>query len=86
MNLDFTRLEDGVYTLLITTNDQSFQITFILTTEGLGTRNGQIYLDRKVEILQDEKRSNCNKNRGIIVTKKQQIFVRIITIVRVNAT
>lgn len=55
MNLDFTRLEDGVYTLLITTNYESFKKIFTLTTEELGTRNGQMYLDRKVEVLQDEK-------------------------------
>ena len=55
MNLDFTRLEDGVYTLLITTNYESYKKVFTLTTEELGTRNGQMYLDRKVEISQDEK-------------------------------
>jgi hypothetical protein len=55
MNLDFTRLEDGEYTLLITTNYESFKKTFTLTTEELGTRNGQMYLDRKVEVSQDEK-------------------------------
>ena len=55
MNLDFTRLEDGVYTLLITTNYESYKKVFTLTTEELGTRNGQMYLDRKVEVSQDEK-------------------------------
>lgn len=55
MNLDLARLEDGIYTLSITTNYESFQKTFTVTTEELGTRNGQMYLDRKVEISQDEK-------------------------------
>jgi hypothetical protein len=55
MNLDFTRLEDGEYTLLITTNYESFKKIFTLTTEELGTRNGQMYLDRKVEVSLDEK-------------------------------
>lgn len=55
MNLDFARLEDGVYTLSFTTNYETFQKTFTLTTEELGTRNGQMYLDRKVEIGEDEK-------------------------------
>jgi hypothetical protein len=55
MNLDFTRLEDGVYTLLITTNYESYKKIFTLTTEELGTRNGQMYLDRKVDVSQDEK-------------------------------
>jgi hypothetical protein len=55
MNLDLARLEDGVYTLAITTNYESYQKTFTLSTEELGTRNGQMYLDRKVEISQDEK-------------------------------
>lgn len=53
MNLDFTRLEDGEYTLLITTNYESYKKVFTLTTEELGTRNGQMYLDRKVEISED---------------------------------
>jgi hypothetical protein len=55
MNLDFTRLEDGEYTLLITTNYEAYKKIFTLTTEELGTRNGQMYLDRKVEVFQDEK-------------------------------
>jgi hypothetical protein len=55
MNLELGRLEDGVYVLAITTNYESFQKTFALTTEELGTRNGQMFLDRKVEILQEEK-------------------------------
>jgi hypothetical protein len=55
MNLDLARLEDGTYTLSITTNYESFQKTFTLTTEELGTRNGQMYLDRKVEISQYER-------------------------------
>ena len=55
MNLDFTRLEDGAYTLSFTTNYETFQKTFTLTTEELGTRNGQMYLDRKVEISEDER-------------------------------
>jgi hypothetical protein len=55
MNLDLARLEDGVYTLSITTNYEAFQKIFTLTTEELGTRNGQMYLDRKVEVSQDEK-------------------------------
>jgi hypothetical protein len=55
MNLDFTRLEDGVYSLSITTNYESYKKIFTLTTEEIGTRNGQMYLDRKVEVSQDEK-------------------------------
>jgi hypothetical protein len=55
MNLDLARLEDGIYTLSITTNYESFTRAFSITTEELGTRNGQMYLDRKVEILQEEK-------------------------------
>ena len=55
MNLDFARLEDGVYTLSFKTNYENYQKIFILTTEELGTRNGQMYLDRKVEILEVEK-------------------------------
>jgi hypothetical protein len=55
MNLDLARLEDGTYTLSITTNYETFKKTFTLTTEELGTRNGQMYLDRKVEIAEDEK-------------------------------
>ncbi len=55
MNLNFARLEDGIYTLSFTTNYETFQKTFILTTEELGTRNGQMYLDRKVEVAEDEK-------------------------------
>ncbi len=55
MNLDLARLEDGIYTLLITTNYETFKKTFTLTTEELGTRNGQMYLDRKVGIAEDEK-------------------------------
>jgi hypothetical protein len=55
MNLDLARLEDGIYTLSITTNYETFKKSFALTTEELGTRNGQMYLDRKVEIAEDEK-------------------------------
>ncbi len=55
MNLDLARLEDGIYTLSITTNYETFQKAFTLTTEELGTRNGQMYLDRKVEVSQEEK-------------------------------
>jgi hypothetical protein len=55
MNLDLARLEDAIYTLSITTNYETFKKTFTLTTEELGTRNGQMYLDRKVEIADDEK-------------------------------
>jgi hypothetical protein len=55
LNLNLSRLEDGIYTLSITTNYESYKKIFTLTTEELGTRNGQMYLDRKVEISQDEK-------------------------------
>ena len=55
MNLNFSRLEDGVYTLSFTTNYETFQKTFTLTTEELGTRNGQMFLDRRVEISEGEK-------------------------------
>lgn len=55
MLLDLERLEDGVYTLFITTNYESFTKSFSVVTEELGTRNGQMYLDRKVEILSEER-------------------------------
>lgn len=55
MNLDFARLEDGVYTLSFKTNYENYQKAFILTTVELGTRNGQMYLDRTVEIAEVEK-------------------------------
>jgi hypothetical protein len=55
MNLDLVRLEDGIYTLSITTNYESFTKSFSITTEELGTRNGQMFLDRKVEVLGEEK-------------------------------
>jgi hypothetical protein len=51
MLLDLERLEDGIYTLAITTNYESFKKSFAITTQELGTRNGQMYLDRKVEVL-----------------------------------
>lgn len=52
MLLDLTRLEDDVYTLSITTNYELFVRKIVITTEELGTRNGQMYLDRKAEILE----------------------------------
>ena len=52
MLLDLARLEDGVYTLSITTNYESFMKSFSISTEELSTRNGQMFLDRKVEILE----------------------------------
>jgi hypothetical protein len=52
MLLDLERLEDGVYTLSITTNYESFVKSFSVITQELGTRNGQMYLDRKVEVLE----------------------------------
>ena len=52
MLLDLARLEDGVYTLSITTNYESFMRTFSISTEELNTRNGQMFLDRKVEVLE----------------------------------
>ncbi|MES2519909.1 MAG: hypothetical protein V4585_17460 [Bacteroidota bacterium] len=55
MLLDLERLEDGIYTLSITTNYEFFAKRFIITTEELGTRNGQMYLDRKVEIMEGTK-------------------------------
>jgi hypothetical protein len=55
MSLDLARLEDGVYTLSITTNYESFTKSFSISTEELGTRNGQMFLDRKVEVLGEEK-------------------------------
>ncbi|MEA5460238.1 hypothetical protein VB796_14370 [Arcicella sp. LKC2W] len=51
MLLGLEKLEDGIYTLSITTNYESFTKNFVITTEELGTRNGQMFLDRKVEIL-----------------------------------
>jgi hypothetical protein len=55
LNLNFARLEDGVYTMSIITNYESYQKVFTITTEELGTRNGQMYLDRKVEVSQENK-------------------------------
>ncbi len=52
MLFDLERLEDGVYTLSLTTNYESFTKSFSIITQELGTRNGQMYLDRKVEILE----------------------------------
>ena len=52
MLLNLERLEDGIYTLSITTNYESFVRKIVITTEELGTRNGQMYLDRKAEILE----------------------------------
>ena len=52
MLLDLARLEDGIYTLSITTNYESFMRTFSISTEELNTRNGQMFLDRKVEVLE----------------------------------
>jgi hypothetical protein len=51
MLLNLERLEDGIYTLAITTNYESFTKTFNISTQELGTRNGRMYLDRKVEVL-----------------------------------
>jgi hypothetical protein len=55
MSLNLARLEDGVYTLSITTNYESFTKSFSISTEELGTRNGQMFLDKKVEVLGEEK-------------------------------
>lgn len=55
LNLDLARLEDGIYTMSIITNYESYQKIFTITTEELGTRNGQMYLDRKVEVSQENK-------------------------------
>lgn len=55
MNLDLARLEDGIYTLSITTNYESFMKSFSISTEALGTRNGQMFLEKKVEVLGEEK-------------------------------
>jgi hypothetical protein len=52
MLFDLQRLEDGIYTLSITINYESFVKSFSIVTQELGTRNGQMYLDRKVEILE----------------------------------
>ncbi|MDZ7900425.1 MAG: hypothetical protein U5N85_20660 [Arcicella sp.] len=53
MILDLERLEDGAYTLSIVTNYESFTKTFSISTEELGTRNGQMFLDKKVEVLSE---------------------------------
>lgn len=53
MLLDLERLEDGIYTLSITTNYESFVKSFSVITQELGTRNGQMFLDRKVEVLSE---------------------------------
>lgn len=50
--LNLERLQDGVYTLSITTNYETFIKSFSLTTEELSTRNGQMFLDRKVEVVE----------------------------------
>ncbi len=55
MNLDLARLEDGIYTLSITTNYESFAKSFSISTEEMGTRNGQMFLDKKVEVLLEER-------------------------------
>jgi hypothetical protein len=60
MLLDLERLEDGIYTLSITTNYESFTKSFSVVTQELGNRNGQMYLDRKVEMLEAS-----NKELGI---------------------
>jgi hypothetical protein len=52
MLFDLQRLDDGIYTLSITTNYESFVKSFSIVTQELGTRNGQMYLDRKVEVLE----------------------------------
>ena len=52
MLLDLSRLEDGIYTLSITTNYESFGKAFSISTEELGNRNGQLFLDKKVEVLE----------------------------------
>lgn len=52
MLLDLERLEDGIYTLSITTNYESFVKSFSVITQELGTRNGQMFLDRKVEVIE----------------------------------
>jgi hypothetical protein len=53
MLLDLERLEDGIYMLSITTNYESFVKSFSVITQELGTRNGQMFLDRKVEVLSE---------------------------------
>lgn len=55
LNLDLARLEDGIYTMSIMANYESDHKIFTITTEELGTRNGQMYLDRKVEVSQENK-------------------------------
>ena len=52
MLLDLSQLEDGIYTLSITTNYESFGKAFSISTEELGNRNGQLFLDKKVEVLE----------------------------------
>jgi hypothetical protein len=51
MSLNLERLEDGIYTLAINTNYESFKKHFSISTQELGNRNGKMFLDRKVEIL-----------------------------------
>jgi hypothetical protein len=55
MTLDLGRLEDGAYTLSIITNYESFVKTFSISTDELSTRNGQMFLDRKVETISVER-------------------------------
>ena len=52
MLLDLSRLEDGIYTLSINTNYESFSKSFSISTEELSTRNGQMVLDRKIDVVE----------------------------------
>ena len=51
MNLDLTHLQDGIYTLQIIAKSQVFSQTFNLSTEDISSKNGQMMLNRKAEIL-----------------------------------
>lgn len=51
MNLDLTHLQDGIYTLQVIAKSQVFSQTFNLSTEDVGSRNGQMIVNRKAEVL-----------------------------------
>jgi hypothetical protein len=50
MDLDVGKLEDGSYVLSIKANDDISEKNIEISTQELGTRNGNMYLERKVEI------------------------------------
>ncbi len=51
MNLDMLHLEDGIYTLQIIAKSEVFSQTFKVSTEDVSSKNGQMIVNRKAEIL-----------------------------------